>query len=153
LWILLSSIKFIKICTFVGTNILYVLFIIEFVCDNCSNIIINGEVNPSEVAVCNRSTIHITLSAPQNILGEIIVNTLRINGTNYNSMPTIGNCSPIGNVTSRNLTYECRMVQTGNYSGHVGFTCGSVYAEWCSLNTTVTVINCNGMPCIICAAI
>jgi len=124
---------------------------IEFICNNCSNIIINGEVNPSEVIVCKESThIDITLSAPQNILGQTIINTLRINGT---VMHTDSNCYPIGDVTSRNLTYECRNVQTGNYSGHVGFMCGSVFAEWCSLNTSVTVMGCNGMSCIIFAVL
>ena len=91
------------------------------------------------------------------------MNTLRINGSNEVSSTDVvcaggnGVCCPIGSVTSRNLTYECRDIQavhSGIYSGHVGFTCGSINPEWCSLNVTVTVTNhCNGMQCISCAIV
>ena len=135
-------------CIRIDANVLLHIYIfyIESVCDNCSNIMINGVINPPEVNVCNGTTISITLLAPQNLFG-IVINTLRINGSSDAGSKA---CSPIKtqSVRSRNLTYECRNVQSlhsGTYSGHVGFSCNDTNPEWCSLNVSVTIRNCNGM--------
>ena len=92
--------------------------------------------------MCSGSSVNITFAAPA-IFDDNSGVTLRRDGKNLAN----DKCQPITDVTANPVTYQCNNMNTtdsGNYSGHLGFTCGSnVTLEWCTFNVTFTVQSCS----------
>ena len=116
--------------------------IYNLVCSNCSEIIINGVVNPSEINVCSGDDIDITLDAPwvfSNYLGGSLRRGLA-------TLSCSSKCCPIrGTVLTHSVVYQCRNMEitdSGIYYGHISISCGSnqvVHTEWCTPNVTIIV--------------
>ena len=116
----------------------------EYICDNCSDIIINNEANPSEVKLCAGENMSIAIVAPPifNISQDYYGASLRFNGSN---LERDSKCRPIGSVNVPSLTYHCDNLQeidSGIYIGHNLISCNGVSLEWCTQNVSVKINNC-----------
>ena len=116
----------------------------EYICDNCSDIIINNEANPSEVELCAGENMSIAIVAPPifNISQDYHGASLRLNGSN---LERESKCWPIGSVNVPSLIYHCENLQeidSGIYTGHNLISCDEIGLEWCTQNVSVKVKNC-----------
>ena len=116
--------------------------IYTLVCANCSEIVINGVVNPSEIDLCSGDDINITLVAPP-VFSEYLGGSLK-RGTAILSCRS--KCCPVpGTILTHSVVYQCRNMEitdSGMYYGHVSISCGSnqiIHAEWCTPNVTINV--------------
>ena len=114
------------------------------VCDNCSNITINGMVNPSEVELCIGDDINITLTAPP-IFDTYSGASLR---RDQAILTCSSKCCPVpGSIVTNSALYQCINMDTtdnGSYFGHVLISCGSNNnVEWCTSKVRIIIRNCS----------
>ena len=115
----------------------------NLVCDNCSDIIIEGMVNPVEFKLCIGNDITITLNTPK--IFDIY------NGGSLKRDKAIlsctSKCCTVGDVSTHSVAYHCTNMDetdSGIYYGHILISCSDNHnVEWCTPNVTITVQNCS----------
>ena len=118
----------------------------EYICDNCSDIIIDDKTNPPEVELCAGENISIAIVAPPifNISEDYWGATLRLNGSNLDCAD--GKCCSIGDVRGSTVIYQCENMEetdSGLYFGHNLISCAGVSLEWCTQGVLINIINCS----------
>ena len=115
----------------------------NLVCNNCSNIIINEMINPSEVKVCVGSNINMTLEAPS-IFSMYLGGSLKRGELILSCNSKC--CAVQGTIVTNTVVYQCinmDITDSGSYYGHVLISCGENHVEWCTPNVIIIVRDCS----------
>ena len=120
-------------------------YLTEYICYDCSDIIIDNKTNPPEVELCAGDNISITIVAPPvfNISEDYWGASLRLNGSN---LLCDSKCFPIGDVRTPSVVYQCtNMEETdgGLYLGHNLISCAEFSLEWCTQEVLINIANCS----------
>ena len=119
------------------------LCVTNLVCDNCSDIIINEMVNPSEVELCTGDDINMTLRAPA-IFSMYSGGSLK---RGDKILSCSGKCCAVrGSILTNSIIYQCinmDITDSGSYYGHVLISCGGNNVEWCTPTVNIIIRSCS----------